>query len=98
MTAIDGLLEEIERRMIIPALNVRSDQLAALLDKRDEETFSSRWMRAFRSVEDTMSKTAIDEDTKARLLKMRESSYLQAFEQWKSPDLAAYISDDFGLI
>ncbi|WP_339628226.1 hypothetical protein [Gimesia maris] len=32
------------------------------------------------------------------VLKIREIVYLQIFNCWKPPDLAAYVSDDFGLI
>ena len=37
-------------------------------------------------------------DATSIVARLRELVYLQAYERWKSPDLAGYISDDFGLI
>src|SRR5262249_14776165 len=65
------------------------------LDQRDDPRFAETWMKAFRQIE---MKKEDKQDAESRVRRLRELAYLQAYERWHSPDLPAYISDDFGLI
>jgi hypothetical protein len=82
---------------VIEAIVIPTEiSIAEILDERDSEDFSRRWMAAFNVLEskkDQMSKNQTDLSEQ-----IRETAYLRAFARWKSPDLAASVSDDFGLI
>ncbi len=67
-----------------------------ILDARDSEDFASQWMRVYASIDS--QKRMISQIQSEYSTKIRELAYLRAYARWKSPDLAAYISDDFGLI
>lgn len=55
-------------------------------------------MGVFRQVEAKKGVLGITGDAEGRITRLRELSYLQTFDRWHAPDLAAYVSDDFGLI
>ena len=97
MDTQDRLLSMIADENIIEAICIPTEfSIAEILDERDTEEFSQRWMAAFNLLEsqkDRMSKNQTDFSRQ-----MCETAYLRAFARWKSPDLAAYVSDDFGLI
>ncbi|QDU96619.1 hypothetical protein [Lignipirellula cremea] len=95
MSVVNGLhclLQWVEERTWISRIEI--DDLAALLEARDEDSFSSRWMQA----EDSIASETARAEYEELVTKLRESVYLQAFDRWKSPDLSACLSDDFGLI
>jgi len=93
----DRLLSMIADENIIDGIGIPTEfSVAEILDERDSEEFSQKWMAAFNLLESQkyrMSKNQTDLSTQ-----IRETAYLRAFARWKSPDLAAYVSDDFGLI
>ena len=97
MDTQDRLLSTIADENIIEAICIPTEfSIAEILDERDSAEFSQRWMAAFNLLEskkDQMSKKQTELSTQ-----IRETAYLRAFSRWKSSDLAAYVSDDFGLI
>lgn len=97
METQDRLLSMIGDENIVEAISIPSEySIAQILDERDSGKFSQQWMAIFNLLEfhkDRMSKEQSDLSTQ-----IREAAYLRAYSRWKSPDLAAYISDDFGLI
>ena len=93
-SSLNKLLKWVENPDWISNLNIKN--VSAILDERDDESFSMRWMEAFRSIEE--KKITLHAQNENLVLKIREIVYLQIFNCWKSPDLAAYVSNDFGLI
>lgn len=97
MDSQDRLLSMIGDENIIEAISIPTESsIEQILDDRDAEEFSQRWMVVFNFIEsrkDRLSKNQSDLSTQ-----IREAAYLRAYARWKSPDLAAYVSDDFGLI
>lgn len=95
MDRVSKLLQKMEQGSLLPKLVLEQSDIVAALDQRDHPLFGDAWMRAFRQVE---MKKGGKLDAEPRVGRLRELAYLQAYERWQSPDLAAYISDDFGLI
>ena len=62
------------------------------LDLRDSEEFDSEWVRVYHLVEER--KTAESEECRG----IREKAYISALEFGEYEDIAACVSDDFGLI
>lgn len=97
MSAISGLMQRVEQRQFLPRLSINAAELDRLLNQRDEPGFSSAWMAAYQRIESAKSKNAVSQEFDL-VRQLREAVYLQVFERWGSPDLAGYISDDFGLV
>lgn len=95
MDKVSKLLDKMKQRSIIPKLSLEQEEIDAALDERDAPDFAESWMSAFRQVGAMKGCT---QDAEPRITQLREMAYVQAYERWQSPDLAAYISDDFGLI
>jgi hypothetical protein len=95
MDKLRKLLQKMEHASIVPNLSLKQEEIEAALDQRDDPHFAETWMNAFRQIE---AKKGSKQDAEPRIGQLREMAYLQSYERWQSPDLAAYISDDFGLI
>jgi hypothetical protein len=67
-----------------------------IINTRDSDDFSQRWMAAYKAVESRKGQAS--KNLSELSAQIREAAYLRAYARWKSPDLAAYVSDDFGLI
>lgn len=65
------------------------------LDLRDSEEFDSEWVRVDDLVEHGKKEGSWD---KEKSDKIRERAYLNAFDTCEDDELAAYVSDDFGLM
>ena len=98
MTAINSLLKKVKDAQLIEQLVVPGDDVIGLLCKRDEDDFCARWTRAFNAVAAAKSKRPLSSKIEKAILDLRECTFRRTFARWKSSDLAAYISDDFGLI
>ena len=97
MDSQDSLLRLLSDSRLVESLNVDPESsVEGILAARDSETFSSRWMGIFKSIESHKSK--ISKVQSELSTKIRELAFLRAYSRWKSSDLAADISDDFGLI
>ncbi|SCW53159.1 hypothetical protein SAMN04487970_101342 [Paenibacillus tianmuensis] len=64
----------------------------AELDARDEAEFDQTWSSSYNKLE------AIDPSEGTVIHEIRETVFKQTFQITQSPDLAGYVSDDFGLI
>lgn len=79
-------------RNAILELDLDSEEVESHLGARDDLEFSERWMEAFASLNGRDNTLDASSDA------VREAAYVTAYQKWKSPDLAALVSDDFGLI
>ncbi|WP_010494785.1 hypothetical protein [Paenibacillus elgii] len=64
----------------------------AELDARDEAEFAETWSSSYDKLE------AIDSSEGEVIREIRETVFKQTFRITQSPELAGYVSDDFGLI
>ena len=95
MDNVGKLLDQMEQGLLIPNLALSVEDIESALNQRDKPHFAQTWMNAFRQIERNKGGK---EDADPRVTRLRELAYRQAFGRWHSPDLAAYISDDIGLI
>lgn len=100
MTSLESLLEKMVRGHIIGAIIVPNTQneVTQVLGLRDKDEFSRKWMEVFEMVEAHKKRQALEPSAVDLVTKLREEAFIQTFERWHSSDLAAYVSDDFGLI
>ncbi len=66
----------------------------AALDYRDTPPFEKPWMAAFHK----LPEADIPDDLKSLHEEIRKAAYLKTYHLTESPELAGYVSDDFGLI
>lgn len=93
-------LEKI-KELLITGILLSSDTFSNididdLLDKRDNDDFSDEWIRIYNEI--SKKKGLISSDENEIIKSIREESYKITYNATKSPELAGYISDDFGLI
>lgn len=74
-------------------INYENLNLDEVLSGRENITFDSEWIRVFDEIKAIKTSLKITDNTH-----IRESAYLIVYENSNSDDLAAYVSDDFGLI
>jgi len=98
MNPVQKLMRIVEENAVITNLRITDDRLTELLNQRDQQEFSTKWMEAFQRIVGTQTNGVNDIPHPDEVLKLRELCYLQAYRRWKSADLAAYISDDMGLV
>ncbi len=67
--------------------------LDEVLDERDCQAFDSEWVRVCNALD--AHATGTDEQLVTRL---REAAFKKTYAMTENSDLAAYVSDDFGLI
>lgn len=70
----------------------------AILDLRDSETFDSNWINLYNQMEQVKLKKGFSEESKRFSDEYRKNAFLQVYNLSQNSDLAACISDDFGLI
>lgn len=92
-TYADSLLAELVSGTLLTPLMFENLDVEGYLDTRDEPAFSAAWMQAYR---DTVhNPDLMEEDT---LRSCREQAFKQTYRFTGEHELAAYVSDDFGLI
>lgn len=88
---------------LTPKLDLRklnATEIDAYLGSREKAPFDSDWSWAYQEVEDRknqLSKTTLQEIENLNE-KLRKTVFKNIIKITDSPDLAGYISDDFGLI
>ena len=88
------LLNKVKSKKIItPDMFIDKD-IFKLLDLRDEIAFDSAWMTAFYKVEGQ----CVAEEIKSIIDKIRECSFLCAYDASNSDEIASCVSDDFELL
>ncbi|MGG0757643.1 hypothetical protein [Brevibacillus laterosporus] len=70
----------------------------ALLDKRDDPAFSEEWMRVYAEISHIKKMESLPSLYASMEEGLRKIIFLKVLEITSADDLAAYISDDFGLI
>ncbi|WP_051542089.1 hypothetical protein [Clostridium lundense] len=70
----------------------------SILDLRDCELFDSKWINLYNYIEQMKLKKEYSETTRYSCEEYRRKVFLQVYDLSHNSDLAAYISDDFGLI
>ncbi|WP_289064382.1 hypothetical protein [uncultured Zobellia sp.] len=65
------------------------DELYDILDNRDEDDFSDKWMEIYEDLKEKCKNSKSE--------KLREIAFKKVNEFSKISDLSSYISDDFGL-
>ncbi len=68
------------------------------LDSRDEPEFDGAWVRADEVVEKAKKSFAGAEALEAAATKLRQAVFMRCIRKLGSSDLAAYVSDDAGLL
>lgn len=74
-------------------INYENISLDELLVGRKDLLFDSEWIRVYDEIKELKNRTTITDN-----MKIREKAFLIVYEKSLSDDLAAYVSDDFGLI
>ncbi|WP_291559560.1 hypothetical protein [Clostridium sp. UBA2485] len=89
---LNELLEKINQEMF--------DQIDfdSILDLRDCEWFESNWINLHNQIEQLKLKKEYSEESKRFSDEYRKKAFLQVYNLSQNSDLAACISDDFGLI
>jgi hypothetical protein len=89
---VDDLLEKLNGSMFN---NIDSDEI---LDLRDSELFDSEWNRVYKAVEEQKKIKGYSDENRKLSNEYRKNTYLRVYDLCDSDSLAAYISDDFGLV
>lgn len=71
------------------------EEYYTILDKRDCDTFSEQWMQVYNIIEQLKAQMNI---TATYNENIRKKAFCIVFDITNNDDLAAYISDDLGLI
>jgi hypothetical protein len=97
MTNLQELLRRVKNDEIISRLNLTNDQALKLIECRESNESSAEWAShsEFINAPDYATRLAHFEGI---IDEIRELTYTQAFMRWQSPDVSAYVSDDFGII
>ncbi|QIC08312.1 hypothetical protein GOP56_05120 [Brevibacillus sp. 7WMA2] len=69
-----------------------------LLDKRDDPVFAKEWMRVYTELSTLKKNESLSSLYVSTDEELRKNIFLQVLKISSQEDLAAYISDDFGLI
>lgn len=73
-------------------------QIDEVLNNRDCEVFSTQWTRVYNEVDKIKQKENLTEIYRKHDEKLRRVIFLEVYNITLSGNMAAYISDDFGLI
>jgi len=74
------------------------DEQIEWLEARDESAFESHWLRVHREVQAREQETPLSPDEEAVLTDIRKIAYMTTIRSSGNNELAAYVSDDFGLL
>lgn len=90
---VDTLLQDLKEGRLLDERNFEGLDVEAYLDERDEAPFADAWMQAY---ERYAGDSVIAEDEVLR--QIRETAFKRTLSLTGEPELAGYVSDDFGLI
>ncbi|AKA67830.1 MULTISPECIES: hypothetical protein [Clostridium] len=89
---VDDLLEKLNELMF---KNIDFDEI---LDLRDSSIFDREWNRVYKVVEEEKKIKGYSEENKQLSDEYRKNAYFRVYNLCENDSLAAYISDDFGMI
>ena len=78
--------------------SISCDEYDDILDSRDDDEFSEKWMEIFNEVKAILKSNPIDALHTQRIENLRERTFKMIFQQSNSSDMAAYLSDDIALL
>lgn len=93
MKEVQAIIDRIQSDQLLTEAMFEVD-LDAALDLRDAPPFETAWMAAYKKLPDA----DIPEDLKGLHQEIRKAAFLKTMQLTQSPELAGYVSDDFGLI
>ncbi|KFM93071.1 hypothetical protein [Paenibacillus macerans] len=95
MSRVDAerLLTDLKHGLLITQQTFEGLDVDDYLDERDDSGFAEAWMQAFHKF-----KHVRGEAEEEVLRSCREKAYKQTMAHTSEPELAGYVSDDFGLI
>ena len=76
----------------------RNMDFDTMLDRRDLPIFDDEWIRVYHEVELLKRKSNVYIDGNNDSDNIRKQTFLKTFKLTQDDEIAAYISDDFGLI
>ncbi|MET3018103.1 hypothetical protein [Flavobacterium hydatis] len=85
----------IENNLPLMLSNYTEDDFDTILDERDENYFSEKWMEIFDTIQEKVNESKTDNTISDR---SREKVFKLVYSITNHPDLSSYVSDDFGLI
>lgn len=91
---VNLLLKNIKKGKIINNRIFYNCDFDELLDLRDEECFDSEWMRVY----NLLNNMVVDKSYYQIIDEIRKETYLRAYKESNSSDIASCVSDDFELI
>ncbi|OXS70196.1 hypothetical protein B1B04_18690 [Lysinibacillus sp. KCTC 33748] len=77
---------------------VSQEECDDILDSRDSDEFSNKWMEVYAEVRKKLKNSTVDTWYIQKIESLRERTFKAIFEHSKSSDLAAYLSDDIALL
>ncbi|MBU3107973.1 hypothetical protein [Clostridium gasigenes] len=93
-------LEKLKNLMLLESLLSKDtfivDDLDSILEEREESIFDEQWIRNYNEINE--KRDLIDFKSKELIDSIREIAYKITYAFTESSDLAAYVSDDFGII
>lgn len=69
-----------------------------ILENRDSDDFSKKWMEVYDQASMIFKNNSIDPGYAQIIKRLRERTFKAIFEHTQSSDMAAYLSDDIGLL
>lgn len=84
----------IENNLPITLSNYTEDDFDIILDERDNDDFSERWMEIFNTLKEKVEKSKIENISDS----LREKVFKLVYSITNNSDLSSYLSDDFGMI
>jgi len=77
---------------------VSQEECDDILDSRDCDEFSNKWMEVYAEVRKKLKNSTVDTWYIQKIESLRERTFKAIFEHSQSSDLAAYLSDDIALL
>lgn len=96
MKKLQRLKELINSKILLSENIFVIDDIELILDYRDEADFDGEWIRNYNAIDE--KKDLIDLESKELIEEIREVSFKAVYDAAQSGELAAYVSDDFGLM
>ncbi|NFH70898.1 hypothetical protein FDC35_11205 [Clostridium botulinum] len=89
---VKELLEKLNESMF------KNRDFDEILDLRDSDLFDKEWIRIYTAIEEKKKTKGYSKEDKQLSDEYRKKAYLKVYDLCKNDSLAAYISDDFGVI
>lgn len=77
---------------------VSQEECDDILDNRDSDEFSNKWMEVYAEVRKKLKNSTVDTCYTQKIESLRERTFKAILEHSQSTDLAAYLSDDIALL